>query len=138
MPQNAADVGSVTEYRAVIVSYNDRSVLEPTITEALARLFPGFDGDLGEEIEQPTEPGAGTTDPDESTDSDTPTDPDPPTDPDTGVASGDPEELLNEADALFAAADDALADGDLGLYQQNIDAARDLIADAVEILINQS
>ena len=127
-PQNSADVGSVTNYQAVIVSYNDRSVLEPTITEALARLFPGFDGDLGEEIDRPTEPDTGSTEPDE---------PDTPTDPDTGIATGDPEELLNQADALFAAADEALADGDLGLYQQNIDAARALIADAVEILINQ-
>jgi len=135
VPQNSADVGSVTEYRAVIVSYNDRSVLESTVTEALARLFPGFEGDLGEQIERPTEPSTGTTDPDEPTDPDI--DPDTPTDPDTGIASGDPEELLNEADALFAAADEALAEGDLGLYQQNIDAARDLIADAVEILINQ-
>ena len=133
-PQNSADVGSVTNYRAVIVSYNDQSVLEPTITEALARLFPGFDGDLGEQIDQPTEPDTGSTEPDEP---DTPTDPATSTDPDTGIATGDPEELLNEADALFAAADEALADGDLGLYQQNIDAARDLIADAVEILINQ-
>ena len=39
---------SVTELRFVIVSYNDRSVLEPTIGEALARLFPGFEGDVGD------------------------------------------------------------------------------------------
>jgi uncharacterized membrane protein (UPF0182 family) len=130
-PQNSADVGSVTNYRAVIVTYDDRSVLEPTITEALARLFPGFEGDLGEEIEEPTEPGSGTADPDEPTDTGSGTDTDP------GAPSGDPEELLNEADELFAAADEALAAGDLGLYQQNIDAARELIADAVEILINQ-
>ena len=83
-------------------------------------------------------PAAGTPYPPFTTLRTRPTFPSPPTYRYRGVASGDPEELLNEADALFAAADDALADGDLGLYQQNIDAARDLIADAVEILINQS
>ncbi|HSL74989.1 MAG TPA: UPF0182 family protein [Ilumatobacteraceae bacterium] len=129
VPQNSADVGAVTEYRAVIVSYNDRSVLEPTIAEGLARLFPGFEADLGEEIARPTEPGGDPTDPVEPTDPDTPVDPE--------LASGDPAVLLREADALFLEADEALAAGDLGLYQERIDAARELIADAVEILINQ-
>jgi uncharacterized membrane protein (UPF0182 family) len=122
VPQNSADVGSVTEYRAVIVSYNDRSVLAPTIAEALEELFPGFEGDLGEEIDQPTEP-------DENTEPD-PTEPDPsePSEDDTPAA------LLAQADAVFAEADDALADGDLGLYQSKIDEARQLIADAVTLL----
>ncbi len=119
VPQNSADVGSVTEYRAVIVSYNDRSVLEPTITQALVRLFPGFKGDLGEEITEPSEP---TTE----------------SEPDTtgteGSASEDPAALLAEADALFVEADEALAAGDLGLYQEKIDEARQLIEDAVAIL----
>ena len=125
VPQNSADVGSVTEYRAVIVSYNDRSVLEPTVGEALARLFPGFRGDLGEEILRPTEPEGN--------------DPDPAvTDPGVEeVTEGDPADLLNQADALFVEADEALADGDLGLYQEKIEEARNLIADAVEILINR-
>ncbi len=121
VPANSADVGSVTEYRAVIVSYNDRAVLEPTITQALARLFPGFAGDLGEQISQPTDP---TTTPDTV-----------PTDP--GSTSDDPATLLNDADALFVEADDALAQGDLGLYQEKIDAARQLIEDAVKLLVDQ-
>ena len=129
VPQNSAEVGAVTEYRGVIVSYNDQSVLEPTIAEGLAELFPGFEVDLGEEIEEPTEPGGPAPDPDEPTEPDEPTDPGPP--------SGDPAQLLREADLLFLEADEALADGDLGLYQERVDAARDLVADAVEILINQ-
>jgi uncharacterized membrane protein (UPF0182 family) len=123
VPQNSADVGSVTEYRAVIVSYNDRSVLEPTITQALARLFPGFKGDLGEQITNPSEPT-------EASETDT-------TEPD-GASSEDPATLLGEADVLFAEADAALADGDLGLYQEKIDEARQLIADAVRTLVDQS
>jgi len=122
VPQNSADVGSVTEYRAVIVSYNDRAVLEPTITQALARLFPGFRGDLGEEIAEPSEPATGS-----ETDTTEPTQP----------SSEDPATLLDEADALFVEADAALADGDLGLYQEKIDAARQLIEDAVTALTSQ-
>ncbi len=125
VPQNAADAGVVTEYRAVIVTYNDRSVLEPTLGEALARLFPGFRGDLGEEITSPTEPNG--TDPDPS-----PTDPGT-TDPGSG-STNDPAELLAQADALFVEADEALAAGDLGLYQEKITEARNLIEDAVTIL----
>ena len=43
----AAESGStstVTEFRSVIVSYNDRAVLEPTLAEALARAVPGVRG----------------------------------------------------------------------------------------------
>ncbi len=59
VPQNSAEVTSVTEYRGVIVSYNDRAVLEDTVSEALAELFPGFDGEIDETIDVPTEPGDG-------------------------------------------------------------------------------
>ncbi len=125
VPQNSAAADVVTEYRAVIVTYNDRSVLEPTLGQALAKLFPGFRGDLGEQIPRATEP----TDSDsESTPGDSGT-----TDPGS-TASDDPAELLTQADELFVEADDALAAGDLGLYQEKIDQARQLIADAVEIL----
>jgi uncharacterized protein len=125
VPQNAADAGVVTEYRAVIVTYNDRSVLEPTLGQALARLFPGFRGDLGEQIPRATEP----------TDSETESTPDDSGAADPGSSSSDdPAELLAQADELFVEADDALAAGDLGLYQEKIDEARRLIADAVEIL----
>ena len=125
VPQNSGDVGSVTEYRAVIVSYNDRSVLESTVSEALARLFPGFRGDLGEEIARPSEPDDGS-------------DVDPAvTDPGVEIATGDPTSLLSDADQAFADAEAALQDGDLGLYQEKVGEARSLIADALEILVNQ-
>jgi uncharacterized membrane protein (UPF0182 family) len=133
VPQNSAEVSSVTEYRGVIVSYNDRAVLQDTVSEALTELFPGFEGDIDETIEEPTEPDDGDTggepDPDAA---------DPDTDPDTDPASGtpgdDPVALLQAADQAFIEADDALADGDLGLYQEKIAEARQLIADAFELL----
>jgi uncharacterized membrane protein (UPF0182 family) len=125
VPQNSADVSAVTEYRAVIVSYNDRSVLASTVSEALAELFPGFESDLGEAIEEPTEPDGGTDGDDSG---------EPPTDPDPTTPSDDPVELLERADQVFFEADAALADGDLGLYQSKIDEARQLIDDAFALL----
>ena len=130
VPQNSAQVGSVTEYRAVIVSFNDRSVLEATVTEALAALFPGFESDVGDAIDEPTEPGGDDT----GTETDTDTDTDTGTGTDTGASSDDPIVLLEEADQAFLEADEALAAGDLGLYQEKIGEARDLIDQAFAIL----
>jgi len=140
VPQNSADVGSVTNYRAVIVTYNDRSVLEPTLGEALERLFPGFEGDVGEQLDEPSDPDAPEPVPDPDLDPDLePTDPDEPvtTDPDIPIATGDPAELLAQADQLFVEANAALETGDLGGYQERVDEAQALIADALEILINE-
>jgi uncharacterized membrane protein (UPF0182 family) len=127
VPQNSAQVGAVTEYRAVIVSFNDRSVLEATVTEGLAALFPGFESDVGDAIEEPTEPGGDDGGTGTETDGDTAA-------PDTDTASDDPVVLLEEADQAFLEADEALAAGDLGLYQEKIDEARDLIDQAFAIL----
>jgi uncharacterized protein len=125
VPQNSAEVSSVTEYRGVIVSYGDRAVLGGTISEGLAALFPGFESDIRDAIDEPTEPVGGADDgaPDET-----------PTDPGTGTSSDDPVALLEQADAAFLEADSALAAGDLGRYQEKIDEARQLIADAFALL----
>jgi uncharacterized membrane protein (UPF0182 family) len=131
VPQNSAQVGAVTEYRAVIVSFNDRSVLESTVSEGLAALFPGFESDVGDAIDEPTEPGG--DDDAADTDSDSESDPATP-DPGAGSSSDDPVVLLEEADQAFLEADEALAEGDLGLYQQKIDEARGLIDQAFAIL----
>ncbi|MGI9646357.1 MAG: UPF0182 family protein [Ilumatobacteraceae bacterium] len=128
VPQGSSEVGSVTAFRSLIVSYNDRSVLEDTLGEALARLFPGFEGDVGDRVTTAAEPdpldSGGETD-----------DPDDPDDPDEPIfVSGDAGELLAQADQLFIEADEALAEGDLGTYQEKIDQARALIAEAVNLL----
>jgi uncharacterized membrane protein (UPF0182 family) len=132
-PQNSAEVTSVTEYRGVIVSYNDQAVLEDTVSEALTVLFPGFDGEVDETIDRPTEPGG--SDGGDGQDPSDPSDPsDPPPEPDTGTSDDDPVALLEQADQAFVDADAALADGDLGVYQAKIDEARQLIADAFSLL----
>lgn len=126
VPESTGDVGAVTEFREVIVSYNDRSVIEPTIGEALARLFPGFEGDLGKVVGTASDPDG--EDPEVI-------DEDPVDEP---VNTGSAAELLSRADELFLEADEALADRDLGSYQAKIDEARELITSAVELLINES
>ena len=128
VPQNSAEVTSVTEYRGVIVSYNDRAVLEDTVSEALTALFPGFEGAIDETIDQPTEPDAGGDSGGQDPSVPTP-------DPDPSESSGDdPVALLEQADQAFLEADTALADGDLGAYQAKIAEARQLIADAFALL----
>ena len=87
----------------------------------------------GRQVEEPTEPGAGGAD-----DGEQPSDTDDETEPDTDTGSSTPDDdpiaLLERADEVFLEADEALADGDLGAYQEKIDEARQLIADAFAIL----
>jgi uncharacterized membrane protein (UPF0182 family) len=133
-PQAGTDA-SVTEFRSVIVSYNDRAVIEPTLAEALARLFPGFEGEVNDRVTRPAEPT--------SDDGSVPEETDPATNPDSGEPSTDgvepstaltAAELLEEADALFIEADEALEQGDLGAYQDKVDQARSRISEAVLLL----
>ncbi len=133
VPQSSGSASTVTEFRSVIVSYNDRAVLEPTLAQGLARLFPGFQGQIGDRIATPAEPtnGSGSA---STPAAETPTDtgtPNAETDP---GATPDAVQLLDEADALFDEANAALADGDLGTYQSKIDEARANITQALSLL----
>ncbi len=124
VPQETGTVDQVTEFRFVIVSYNDNSVLTQTISEGLARLFPGFEGDVGDQVGVPAVPEADPLDPAEEPD------------PDDGgpVVPTDAAELLQVADELFREADEALAGGDLGSYQSKVDEGRERLAEALAIL----
>jgi uncharacterized protein len=124
----------VTEYRFVITSYNEQSTYAPTLSEALALLFPGFDADVGDRV-----PGRGATG-SEDDDGNEPVDPSEPQEPedrpDTSVPDdATPEELLAAADELFVQADEQLREtGDLGQYQDTVREASDLVARALELL----
>jgi uncharacterized membrane protein (UPF0182 family) len=105
------------EYRFVIVSYNERAALGESLGEALGRLFPGYEGDLGDRV------GGGssgeTTEPPETEE------------PTTGT----PEEALARADRLLQEAEAALtANGDLGEYQAKVNEAATLIDQALSAL----
>jgi uncharacterized protein len=109
-PSGSGGGSAVTEYRFVIVSYNGRVEYGESLAGALAKIFAGFQGDLGDRV------GAdGTAAP-----------------PGTGdTATGTPTEILQQADQLLNEADQALRDGDLGAYQQKVDAAKALVGQAL-------
>ena len=90
--------------------------------QALARLFPGFDADVGDRVLGPGAPIPTDDDPSDVDPSDTP------------VLSDDATELLAQADELFMEADDALADGDLGEYQAKVEGARVLVSEAFDLI----
>ena len=61
VPQSSDRATTVTEYRFVIVAYNGRAAYGESLGEALAKLFPGFDEDLGDRVgvaEEPEEENA--------------------------------------------------------------------------------
>jgi uncharacterized membrane protein (UPF0182 family) len=113
---SSAATDTVTEYRFVIVSYNDEAVWGESLGDALAKLFDGYEGDLGDRVgvdegSTPEAPEAG--------------------EPEVGT----PEEVLVQADQLLREAADALSEnGDLGEYQAKVDAAGALIDEALSAL----
>jgi uncharacterized membrane protein (UPF0182 family) len=106
-----AQATQVPELKKVVVVFGDAVVMRNTFEEALTDLF------------------AGRTTPDPSL-----LDPLTGEVPDVSVGpdlSGTVLELLQQADALFAEADAALARGDLGTYQSKNDEAAALVAEAL-------
>ena len=101
--------------RKILASYNNRPVMANSVSEAIARLFPGFDVDLGDRTgSAPTTTIPGT----EPNESDTPA------------------ELLAKADQLFAEADLALQESppDFATFQAKQAEAREYIERALELL----
>ncbi len=95
------------EFKQAIVAYKDRIAMEESLDGALTAVF-------GQ--------GVGSSDPIAGPDQ-------PPDQP----VDGDVATLLAEAEAAFAAAQDALAAGDLAGYQSNIDRARRLVQQALDL-----
>ena len=114
----------VPELQQVIVYFGDDAVIAPTLSEALTSLF-GQTAATQERPEAPTpggepgEPGTGGTAP-------------------SGTAQQQAAQLLDEANELFAEADAALTDGDLGTYEDRIAEARDKVDEAVALLGGES
>ena len=119
VPQSSDRATTVTEYRFVIVAYNGRAAYGESLGEALAKLFPGFEGDLGDRVGAVEEPEE---------------------ERDTAAGHGrarrrrSPADLLAEADQLLADADLALEARDLAGYQENVEEAKALIDQALELL----
>ncbi|HWH35894.1 MAG TPA: UPF0182 family protein, partial [Acidimicrobiales bacterium] len=123
-----SDTTQIPELRKVIVSYGDRVVVEDTLELSLIELFgdapetreeegPGPDG-------EPAPPDGGEEPPDEDGGET------PPAAPPAG--NDDVPGLLAQAQAAFDQAEAALAEGDLGGYQRQVEAGRALVARARE------
>ena len=96
-------------------------VIEDTLQEALVALF-------GERVATQERPGTEGEQP--------PTEAEPPPEQ-GGTAAEEAASLLAQADRLFEQADAALEEGDLATFQQRINEARALVAQANELLAGE-
>jgi uncharacterized membrane protein (UPF0182 family) len=104
-----AEQGSIPELRQVVLVLGDEVVMESSLEAALTEL-------LGESAPDRTV----TEEPGEA--------PPPPSDP--GTVDPRVADLIEQALSAFAEADQALRDGDLGLYQEATQRAQDLLEEA--------
>jgi uncharacterized membrane protein (UPF0182 family) len=118
-----AESRQVPQLQRVIVTYGDDVVIENTLAEALTALF----GEQAETQEQPDEEptGDGEAPADEGDDGETAP---------SGTAAERAATLLEEANDLFAQAEEALADGDLGEYQDLVLEAQSRVDEAIDLL----
>ena len=98
----------------MIVNYKGKVAMGDTFAAALAELFPGFNAQIGDVV-------SGTVT--EPTDN-----------PDDPNADATAAELLAEADQLFEEADAAIQSGDWGAYGEKMEAARQLVQRALDLL----
>jgi uncharacterized protein len=90
-----------SDFRKVIVTYNQRSVIDDSIGLALAQLFPGFSADIGDRL-----PGT--------------------TPEDVIEPTADAEAVVARIVELLAEAEELRLDGDLGGYQAKVDQATEI------------
>jgi uncharacterized protein len=102
----------------VLVSQNKNAAYGSSLSGALAKLFPGFDEEIGDVVGD--NPGNGIDNPDDGTAN-------PPTDQ-------TPADLLDQAETLFAEADQALQNQDLATYQARVEEARALVQQALSAI----
>jgi len=113
-----SESSGLPQVKRIIVNYRGEIGLGASLEEALAAIFPGFDATVGDVAGTvTTQPGGGTK---------------PPTQSATAT------DLLAQAEQLFADADAALKKGDLGTYAAKVNAARDLVQQAIDLIDKQS
>ncbi len=118
MPMYVESEGAgVPQIQRIMVWADNRVGYGETFSEALTDLYPGLSAELNDV--------GGATDPDQ------PDDPDPEQEPGADLTA---QELLEQADELFADADAALAEGDFATYDEKMDAARELVQQALDLL----
>ncbi len=113
--QTTGTTGAYPALRFIVVRFGEQIGIGDTLQEALDQVFQGDAGaDTGE---QPV--------------ADDPTDP---VDVEPGDAPEQARDLLDEAQALFESADQALRGGDLAGYQADVDAAQAKMEEAADLL----
>ncbi|MEI8239704.1 MAG: UPF0182 family protein [Actinomycetota bacterium] len=112
-----SESSGLPQVKRIIVNYRGVVGLGSSLEEALAAIFPGFNTTIGDVA------GTVTTDPGG---------PKPP------ITNATANELLAQAEQLFADADAALKKGDLGTYAAKVNAARDLVQQAIDLIDQQS
>lgn len=108
--------------RKVLASYNGRAVIGDSLTDVIAKLFPGFSADLGDRVGGTTVTSPPGTDSTGSTVTTQPT------------VGETPAQLLARAEQLFAEADAALSKNppDFAAYQTKQAEARALVKKALQ------
>jgi hypothetical protein len=121
--------------RKFLASYNNRVVMADDLTSAISKLFPGFDKNLGDRIDD----GSVEVLPDTSGDSaDSSTSSTLPSSGGSSESLDTPAALLARAEELFAQADAALGSTppDFALYQKRLAEARELVSRAIALVGN--
>jgi uncharacterized membrane protein (UPF0182 family) len=115
--------------RKFLASHNNKVVIADDLTTAIARLFPGYTGSLGDRVNDGQVVVPDATTPDESV----PTTTIPGSTTDTAQSAP---ELLAQAEVLFDQADAALAGSppDFATYQEKQAQARELIRQALGLI----
>lgn len=112
-----ADSGSIPELERVIVTYEDDIVMEPTLEAALARIFPGEDGEMITGVTRPED-----VLPREIPQTGAPREAAP-----TTALPADAREWADQAEDHYRAAQEAARQGDWATYGEEIDALGDAI-----------
>jgi hypothetical protein len=118
--------GQIPELERVVVYWDGEVYIEPTLFDALSEAFGGSPPTLEDREATDDEEGADEPSPDGEV---------PPEEPGGEVPADDVATLLQQAAAAFAAADEALAAGDLARYEQEIDRARSLVDQANDLSV---
>lgn len=128
-----ADQFDIPELRRVVLVYGDQVVMRDNLNEALEELFGELPDVLDDVVALPEDPDDAALDPvDIPGELEDPDATDEPADPDVDAAppidlDADTQELIAQALEAFAAADEALAAGDLGEYQSQVARAEELL-----------
>ena len=122
--------------RKVLASYDEKSVIADSVSAAIGKLFPGFNIDLGDRVDDGKAGSSGGTSTDTGSGSSSNSGGTPTSTTTPSTTDQTPAQLLAQADELFTQADAALAQSppDFATYQEKQAAARELVRRALSAM----